>query len=97
MAENRKEQPQPGNKQDIFQKLDEAYADSNLEDQLIVFWNRHKNQVVEWHSDTLDLEVQIENSNPPYVFFLDQESGEEFEDYVPEPETIRPFIGRIIG
>ncbi|MCZ6673870.1 MAG: tetratricopeptide repeat protein [Verrucomicrobia bacterium] len=46
MAEKRKEQPQPGNKQDTYQKLDEAYAESNLEDQLIVYWNRHKNQVL---------------------------------------------------
>ena len=46
MASNRKDQPQPDDKQDTFQKLDEAYAESNMEDQLMVYWNRYKNQIV---------------------------------------------------
>lgn len=46
MASNRKQQSPPGNKQDTFQKLDEAYAESDMEDQLLVYWNRHKNQIL---------------------------------------------------
>jgi predicted negative regulator of RcsB-dependent stress response len=46
MASNRKEQSQPKDEQDTFQKLDEAFAESSIEDQLIVFWNRHKSQVL---------------------------------------------------
>ena len=46
MASNRKEQSPPKDKQDTFQKLDEAYAESSLEDQLLVYWNRHKTQVL---------------------------------------------------
>ena len=46
MASNRKEQPQPDKKQDTFNKLDEAYAESSMEDQLLVYWNRHKSQVI---------------------------------------------------
>ena len=46
MASNRKEQSPPKDKQDTFQQLDEAYAESSLEDQLIVYWNRHKTQVL---------------------------------------------------
>jgi len=46
MASKTKEQPNPGKKQDTFEKLDEAYAESNMEDQLLVYWNRHKNQIV---------------------------------------------------
>ncbi len=32
--------------QEKIRKLDEAFAASNLEDQLVVYWNRYKNQVV---------------------------------------------------
>ncbi len=46
MASNRKEQPQPDKKQNTFNKLDEAYAESSMEDQLVVYWNRHKTQVL---------------------------------------------------
>lgn len=46
MASKSKDPSNPGDKQDTFQKLDEAYAESNMEDQLLVYWNRHKNQIV---------------------------------------------------
>ena len=46
MAPNRKEQSSPKDKQDTFQQLDETYAESSIEDQLIVYWNRHKTQIL---------------------------------------------------
>lgn len=46
MASNRKEQPQPGNQQDTFKKLDEAYADSSMEDQILIYWNRYKSKII---------------------------------------------------
>ena len=46
MASKDKEQPKQGDKQDTFQKLDDAYAESSMEDQLLVYWNRHKNQIL---------------------------------------------------
>ena len=45
MASDPTEKNQPAKKGDTFQKLDEAYAESSMEDQLIVYWNRHKNQI----------------------------------------------------
>ena len=46
MASPPKEQSNPGKKSDTFAKLDEAYAESSMEEQLIVYWNRHKNQIL---------------------------------------------------
>jgi predicted negative regulator of RcsB-dependent stress response len=46
MASTPKEQSNPNKKQETFNKLDDAYAESNLEDQLLVYWNRHKNQLL---------------------------------------------------
>ena len=46
MASNRKDRPKPGDEQETFQKLDEAYAESNMEDQLLVYWNRHKSMLL---------------------------------------------------
>ncbi|MCB1123797.1 MAG: tetratricopeptide repeat protein, partial [Verrucomicrobiae bacterium] len=46
MASSPKEQSTPDKKQETYSKLDEAYAESNLEDQVLVYWNRHKNQIV---------------------------------------------------
>tara|TARA_B100001123_G_scaffold449900_1_gene617372 strand:+ start:4182 stop:4925 length:744 start_codon:yes stop_codon:yes gene_type:complete len=44
MAERPKKKQREGEKDDTFQKLDEAYAESSLEEQLFVYWNRYKNQ-----------------------------------------------------
>ena len=46
MASKSKDPSNSGDKQDTFEKLDEAYAESSMEDQLLVYWNRHKNQIV---------------------------------------------------
>lgn len=46
MASSPKDQSTPDKKKETFSKLDEAYAESSLEDQLVVYWNRHKNQIV---------------------------------------------------
>ena len=46
MAAKPKDPSQSEDKQGTFQKLDEAYAESSMEEQLLVYWNRHKNQIV---------------------------------------------------
>ena len=46
MASKSKDPSKPDDKQDTFEKLDEAYAESSMEDQLLVYWNRHKTQIV---------------------------------------------------
>jgi predicted negative regulator of RcsB-dependent stress response len=46
MALPPKEQSNSGKKKGTFEKLDEAYAESSMEDQLLVYWNRHKNQIL---------------------------------------------------
>ena len=46
MASTPKEQSNSGKKKGAFEKLDEAYAESNMEDQLLVYWNRYKNQIL---------------------------------------------------
>lgn len=63
MAPDRKEQPKPANKKGTFQKLDEAYAESSMEDQLLVYWNRYKNQILLGVSLAVALVVGIQVSN----------------------------------
>lgn len=46
MASKSKDPSNSDDKQDTFDKLDEAYAESSVEDQLLVYWNRHKNQII---------------------------------------------------
>ena len=46
MASKSKDTSNSGDNQDTFEKLDEAYAESSVEEQLLVYWNRHKNQIV---------------------------------------------------
>lgn len=46
MASKSKDTSNSDDNQDTFEKLDEAYAESSVEEQLLVYWNRHKSQIV---------------------------------------------------
>jgi len=46
MAADRKDKPQADNEAENFKKLDDAFAESSMEEQLIVYWNRYKTQVL---------------------------------------------------